>query len=61
MSKVLPFLSKKFYRTFAKSCKFSVLFRVKFTVYAEGSPHIKHTVEGYEGDNLLDTLNDMSI
>ena len=30
-------------------------------MFAEGSPHLKYAVEGLEGDNLLDTLNDMNI
>ena len=36
-------------------------FRVTFTVFAEGSPHLKHEVNAYEDDNLLDTLNDINI
>ena len=30
-------------------------------MYAEGSPHVKYNIEGYDGDNLLDTLNDQGI
>ena len=34
---------------------------MQFTVFPEGSPQDKHEVDAYEGDNLLDTLNDMNI
>ena len=30
-------------------------------MFAEGSPQKRYEVNGYEGDNLLDTLNDMNI
>ena len=31
---------------------------VSFEVYPEGSPQLRRLVKAYEGDNLLDTLND---